>query len=150
MGRLSALFLVLGLTLRLLIPDNTPIPEKIVQVAGVEGWYGADSLVELARKTGHLVPVRQSGAVLDGGKITLEAGWAIPGFATESPGVRALGGKVSLNRATQAQLEGLPGIGPTLAQRIREGRPYRNIAELDNIKGIGPKKLQALTPLVEL
>jgi competence protein ComEA len=58
--------------------------------------------------------------------------------------------RVNLNTASQAEIESLPGIGPTLAQRIIEGRPYRSIEELDRIKGIGPKLIERLRPRVTL
>jgi competence protein ComEA len=49
---------------------------------------------------------------------------------------------------TPAELEALPGIGPVIAQRILEGRPYRSVEELDRIKGIGKKRLEEIRPLV--
>jgi competence protein ComEA len=57
---------------------------------------------------------------------------------------------VNLNTASQAEIESLPGIGPVLAQRIIEGRPYRSLEDLDRVKGIGPKLLERLRPLVGL
>ena len=55
---------------------------------------------------------------------------------------------ISINRADKDALSTLPGIGPTLAERIvkrREGRgPFRSKDELLHISGIGPKKLARL------
>jgi len=55
---------------------------------------------------------------------------------------------VSLNKATQAELEALPGIGPTLAKAIIEGRPYDTAQDLLRVQGIGEKRLEAIAPLV--
>jgi hypothetical protein len=55
---------------------------------------------------------------------------------------------INLNTASQADLEALPGIGPVLARRIVEGRPYRSVDDLERVKGIGKKRLEEIGPLV--
>jgi competence protein ComEA len=47
-----------------------------------------------------------------------------------------------------ADLEALPGIGPVLARRIIEGRPYRSVEDLARVKGIGKKRLEEIRPFV--
>lgn len=57
---------------------------------------------------------------------------------------------IALNTATKSQWETLPGIGPTLAQRIVEYRqqhgPFTQVDDLDQVKGIGPKLLEKIRP----
>lgn len=59
-----------------------------------------------------------------------------------------LSGRLNLNTASLEQLEALPRVGPALAARLRAGRPYRSLADLDRVKGVGEKLLAALAPLV--
>jgi DNA uptake protein ComE-like DNA-binding protein len=49
-----------------------------------------------------------------------------------------------INTATQAELELLPGIGPTIARRIIAGRPYRNAQDLERVRGLGARKIQEI------
>jgi competence ComEA-like helix-hairpin-helix protein len=59
---------------------------------------------------------------------------------------------VNINTATAAELELLPGIGPAMAARILEHRTqigrFTSIDQLDDVRGIGPKTLEKLRPLV--
>lgn len=55
---------------------------------------------------------------------------------------------INVNTATVTVLETLPGIGPVLAKRIIEGRPYAAVDDLAKVKGIKAKKLATLRPLV--
>jgi competence protein ComEA len=45
-------------------------------------------------------------------------------------------GRVSINRSSAAQLDSLPGIGETYAQRIIAGRPYTSVNDLCSRSGI--------------
>ncbi len=58
---------------------------------------------------------------------------------------------INLNTATQAELETLPGIGPVYAGNIiahREANPFRTVEDVEQVPGIGPKRLEAIRPLV--
>jgi competence protein ComEA len=84
--------------------------------------------------------------VVDGGA----AGASGPGDGTGTGG--GVGAKVNLNTATQAQLEELPGIGPTYAQSIISERERRggftSVNDLRSVRGIGDKRFAELAPLV--
>lgn len=77
----------------------------------------------------------------------LESSKNTPATLTAGP-VRAATAKVNLNTASQAELESLPRVGPAMSERIIEGRPYRSLEDLDKVKGVGPKLLLQLAPLV--
>lgn len=56
--------------------------------------------------------------------------------------------RIDLNTATAAQLELLPGIGPSKARTIVEDRdrhgPFRSVEDLDRVRGIGSKTVERL------
>ncbi|MBN1264871.1 MAG: helix-hairpin-helix domain-containing protein [Anaerolineales bacterium] len=55
---------------------------------------------------------------------------------------------MNINTAAVEELVGLPGIGPDLAARIVEQRPYLSEEDLLKVKGIGQSLLSRLKPLV--
>lgn len=72
---------------------------------------------------------------------------ATPPNAGDAPPASTTG-KININTATAAELERLPKIGPSIAQRIVEYRdahgPFARIEDLQKVKGIGPATYAAL------
>jgi len=68
------------------------------------------------------------------------------------PAASGAGAVVDLNRASAAELETLPGVGPALAARIVAWRvahgPFRSPGDLVQVPGIGSKTATRLQPLV--
>jgi DNA uptake protein ComE-like DNA-binding protein len=80
-----------------------------------------------------------------------EAAAELDAFKEQVAGTRSLDdAPLDLNRATDAQLQRIPGIGPVSAAKIIAGRPYRKVEDLLKIPGIGPKRLEAIAPYLTL
>lgn len=62
--------------------------------------------------------------------------------------------KINLNKATQTELETLPGIGPSTAEKIIEYRKengnFKNIEDIMNVNGIGESKYNKIKDLVSV
>ncbi|MBM3332557.1 transposase [candidate division WOR-3 bacterium] len=71
-----------------------------------------------------------------------------------TPGLvrRQTGGLVNINTASSELLQTLPGIGPRTAERIIQFREtvgrFDSPAEIQDVKGIGPKKFESIRDLI--
>jgi competence protein ComEA len=87
--------------------------------------------------------------------LTVSRSPAAPDAAgTHSTGGAAPGRPLNLNTATEAELDGLPGVGPVLAGRIvawrAEHGPFTAVEELLEVSGIGTSTLDDLIDLVRV
>ncbi len=108
-----------------------------------------------AKSAKALATVNLARLVIDGEQIFVgvnQGGQAAMSGAQGSGG--AAGSLLSINGATAAQLEALPGVGPVLAQRIVDWRqsngPFRSLEELGEVSGIGSSILEQLRSKVTL
>jgi competence protein ComEA len=77
----------------------------------------------------------------------------MPRTAAASKKEGELTAPINVNRADQAELQKLPGIGPKLSQRILDERakaPFKSIEDLRRVPGIGVKTLEKLRPHVTI
>ncbi len=84
-------------------------------------------------------------------------GEPIPSEALVSAGAPSAGGTpapISVNSAGEAELVGLPGVGPVLAAAIVAHRsahgPFETLEGLLAVTGVGPAKLEAMRPQATL
>ncbi|MFJ9457603.1 helix-hairpin-helix domain-containing protein [Kitasatospora sp. NPDC101447] len=140
-----------------------------VHVPGLHTLPGGSRVADALRAAGGVLPetdtrnLNLARVLTDGEQLLVgeQAGQAPapavgsgPGSGTGPPGPAAPRPPVSLNRATLEQLDTLPGVGPTLAQRILAYRAshgsFRSLDQLRQVSGIGVRTYAELRPLLTL
>lgn len=101
------------------------------------------------------VPAPETSALpYAGGKAATNAYLAKPRTGRSSSAGAPAPGSISLNTADAATLDRLPGVGPATAEKILEYRKahggFSSIEEVLAVKGIGPKKLEAMRKYLKL
>ncbi|MBI3241560.1 MAG: helix-hairpin-helix domain-containing protein [Chloroflexi bacterium] len=158
-------------------PTLTPVPLRIhvtgaVRAPGVYEMPAGSILQDVINTAGGLTEAASTGQLnlaqllKDGEQVFIpELPPTLPPTSTSAPGqptstpapqptatTGGLGQLININTATQTELETLPRIGPSIAQRIIEYRntngPFNTIDEIKNVKGIGDSIFNAIAPLI--
>ena len=69
------------------------------------------------------------------------------------PSIQETKDLVSINNASLEELDTLPGVGPSIAQRIieyRKEQPFTSLDDLKNVKGIGDKTFEKMKEQISL
>ncbi len=123
---------------------TTLSPEALAALASIQKEN--DALVsQLTGLKNELAAINEKAAAAP----TADAGSAAAGRTSASAVKQS--GKINLKTATQAQLETLPGIGPSKAQAIvayQKSPGFKAVKDLMNVKGIGEKTYAKLAPFV--
>jgi competence protein ComEA len=123
------------------LPKNARVQDAISAAGGF--------LAEAEKSQINLAAILEDGEKLD---IPFLEG-ASPVLATPVPDVvTSTTELINLNTASGAELEALPGIGPTTAQKIIEFReqngPFLNAEDIINVSGIGPGTYERIKDLI--
>ncbi|MFG2904910.1 helix-hairpin-helix domain-containing protein [Kitasatospora sp. NPDC048286] len=135
-----------------------------VHLPGLHTLPGGSRVADALRAAGGPLPdtdtrsLNLARVLTDGEQILVGEQQPAPAPAAVSgsgpPGPAAPRPSVSLNRATLEQLDSLPGVGPTLAQRILAYRTshgsFRSLDQLRQVSGIGARTYAELRPLLTL
>ena len=91
-------------------------------------------------------------AVSDGEQVVVPSEADIAAGAGASAAAGGAGGKVNINTASAAQLDTLPGVGASTAEKIVADReangPFKTVEDLKRVSGIGDKKFAALADAI--
>lgn len=90
--------------------------------------------------------------LMDGQKIPVPRKGEAARLPAAAGGGSPAGTLININTASAAELEALPGIGPSLAQRIvayrEEHGPFRTIEDIKNVSGIGEGRFAQIKDLI--
>lgn len=145
------------------IPEVTVDVKGAVHAPGVFTLPGSSRVVDALQAAGgateqaDLESLNLAQKLQDGSSIVVplkgQAGGTANGSSSGSGSAggaysAAQSGKININQATAEQLDGLEGIGSTRAKAIVQYReqngPFQSVDDLLQVKGIGPKVLEAI------
>jgi competence protein ComEA len=153
-------------TLPSTVPEEAGAANRFVVY--VSGWVSTPGVVEVdegaivadaiaaaggAIQGALLDAVNLARPLTDGEHIQIPGPGDSPSVGSVAPGDSA-DGLIPINQADVSALEGLPGVGPVLAERIVAHRedhgPFEVIEDLLDVPGIGEAKLASMRDLIKV
>jgi comEA protein len=163
-GLLALILLAIGFALRPQVAANRlaalEYPPIVVSVSGEVARPGTYELPWGARtqdaikaaggttKAAEASLLNPAAQLEDGEQLLVPGRAAMVNAVSGTDSKATPGERINLNTASLTQLEALPGVGPKFAARLIAGRPYSGFADVDRVKGVGPKMLEKLKNLV--
>jgi competence protein ComEA len=144
-----------------LLPTSTPAPLVVyltgrVKNPGVVRIPPGSRVQDVVDASGGILPdadlnsVNFAALVMDGQKIEIQAAGQTVKTTTKTITSEGIDQKISLNKATQKELEALPGIGEEkagaiIAERDKRGG-FQSVDDLLAINGISEKLMEQIRP----
>lgn len=126
------------------LPKESRVEDAIKLAGGVTG-NAEISGINMAQKLSDedMVYVPRKGEIIDTGS-----------KSSNVPPSQAKKSKLNINKASAQQLDTLPGVGPSIAQKIVEYRTsrggFKSIEEINNVSGIGKEKYKDVKDLISV
>lgn len=123
------------------LPPGSRVEDAIAAAGGLSKDVDEDRLAKL---------VNRAAKLSDGAKLYIPKKSDETSHNISDPSNPSSPSSVSVNAASQSELEALPGIGPATAKKIISGRPYTSLEELVTKKAMGQALFDKLKSLLTL
>lgn len=128
------------------LPQGSRVEDALSQAGGLTGEADIGRIAKTVNRAAKLV----DGAKLYFPKISDSVASQRQSVGRTDTAAQSAPGMVSVNSATQAELEALPGIGPVTARKIIDNRLYQTLEELVGKKVLSPSLFNKLKDSLSL
>ncbi len=130
-----------------------PYDSRVQELIQLAGGFTAEAFVDVVNLAQPLTDGMHVHVPAEGNEQVAIPLVSTPPSTTKSDGQMA-DGLINLNTATQSQLETLPGVGPSTAEKIlvyrEDNGPFQSIEAVMDVSGIGPAKFEKMAEFITI